>query len=60
VHLPKEIGISATASGGLGNISVTGLRKSGDHYVNDAYERASVRIHLDIQGGVGSVKLIAE
>jgi len=28
--------------------------------VNDAYERAAVRIRLDVQGGVGSIKLIAE
>lgn len=60
VYLPREIGISATASGGIGDISVTGLRKSGDRYVNDAYERAAVRIHVDVQGGVGSIKLIAE
>ena len=60
VYLPREIGISATASGGIGDVSVTGLRKSGDRYVNDAYERAAVRIRLDIQGGVGSIKLIAE
>ena len=60
VYLPKDIGVSATASGGLGNISVTGLRKKDDRYVNDAYERAGVRIRLDIQGGVGSINLIAE
>jgi len=60
VHLPKEIGISATAAGGIGDISVTGLHKTGDRYVNDAYEQAKVRIHLDVQGGVGSIKLIAE
>jgi hypothetical protein len=60
VYLPKDVGISATATGVIGDISVTGLRKSGDHYVNDAYDRASVRIRLDIQGGVGSIKLIAE
>ena len=60
VYLPKDVGISATASGVLGDVSVTGLRKTGDHYVNDAYERASVRIRLDIQGGLGSIKLIAE
>jgi hypothetical protein len=60
VYLPREIGILATASGALGDISVTGLRKSGDRYVNDAYERSAVRIRLDIQGGVGSIKLIAE
>jgi uncharacterized protein DUF2154 len=60
VYLPKDVGISATASGGIGDISVTGLRKSGDRYVNDAESRSGVRIRLDIQGGVGSIKLIAE
>jgi hypothetical protein len=60
VRLPREVGISAVASGGLGDISVTGLRKSGDRYVNDAYDRAERRIRLDIQGGVGSIKLVAE
>jgi hypothetical protein len=65
VYLPKDIGISATASGGLGDISVTGLRKGhpaehGENYVNDAFEHATVRIRLNIEGGVGSIKLIAE
>jgi hypothetical protein len=60
VYLPKQVGITASAAGGIGDISVTGLQKSGDHYVNEAYERAKVRIRLDIQGGVGSIKLIAE
>jgi hypothetical protein len=49
-----------TASGGIGDISVTGLRKGAGRYVNEAYERAAVRIRLDIQGGVGSIRLIAE
>jgi hypothetical protein len=60
VYLPREVGISANASGGIGDISVTGLRKRADRYVNDAYEQAAVRIRLDIQGGVGSIRLIAE
>jgi hypothetical protein len=60
VHLPKQVGIMATASGGLGDISVTGLSKKGDRYVNDAYDQAPVRIRLDLQGGIGSIRLIAE
>lgn len=60
VYLPKDIGISATASGGIGDVSVTGLHKTEGGYVNDAYARAKVRIRLDIQGGVGSIRLIAE
>jgi predicted membrane protein len=60
VYLPKDVGISASATGGLGEVSVTGLHKNGDRYVNDSSETAKVKIRLDIQGGVGSIKLIAE
>ncbi len=60
VRLPKDVGISATISGGLGDVSVSGLRKSGDRYVNDAQESGGRQIRLDIQGGVGSIKLIAD
>jgi hypothetical protein len=60
VHLPKDVGISAKASGGLGEIKVQGLRKDGDHWVNDGAASSKVQIHVDVQGGVGSISLIAE
>lgn len=60
VYLPKDVGVSAKASGGLGEVSVHGLHKSGESYVNDGWDRAGVRIRLDIRGGVGSIKLISE
>ena len=60
IYLPKAAGISAVAKGGLGDISVKGLHKSGDRYLNDAYDTATVRVDLDVQGGVGSISLIAE
>jgi hypothetical protein len=60
VYLPKDVGITASVSGGLGEISATGLRKNGDLYVNDSSQTAKTKIRLDIHGGVGSIKLIAE
>ena len=60
LRLPRDVGVSATASGGLGDISVTGLHKSGDRYLNDAYDQAKRRIRVDVQGGVGTIKLISE
>jgi hypothetical protein len=60
VYLPKDVGITANVSGGLGEISATGLHKNGDRYVNDSSGTAKTKIRLDIQGGVGSIKLIAE
>jgi hypothetical protein len=60
VRLPANMGIDAQASGGIGNIDVRGLRKEGAHWVNDAYREAGVKIHVNVEGGIGSIRLIAE
>lgn len=60
VHLPSNIGVEAEASGGLGSIEASGLRHDGNRYHNDAWDDAKVRIHLDIHGGVGSIRLLSE
>ena len=60
IYVPRTAGISALVKGGLGDISVKGLHKSEDRYMSDGYDSATVRIDLDIQGGVGSISLIAE
>lgn len=60
VYLPQGVGLYAKAAGGLGEINVKGLRKEGDHWVNDAYDKAKVQVHVDVQGGVGQINIIAE
>lgn len=60
VHLPSEIGVEAEAHGGLGSIQASGLRREDNRYYNDAWENSKTRIHLDIQGGVGSIRLLEE
>jgi hypothetical protein len=60
VHLPADAGIRATAEGGLGEIKVSGLRRQDREYVNDAYDQSKVKIHLDVRGGIGSIRLIAD
>ena len=60
VRLPNSVGIYARGSGGIGEVKADGLRREGDHWVNDAYDRAKVKIHVDVQGGIGQINLIAE
>jgi hypothetical protein len=60
VHIPSDVGVEAEAQGGLGSIQASGLRHEDNRYYNDAWENAKVRIHLDIQGGVGSIRLLSE
>ncbi len=60
VHLPKSVGIKATAHGGIGDVDVRGLEKRGDRWVNPGHENDPVTIHLEVVGGIGQIHLLAE
>ena len=60
VHLPKSVGISATAVGGIGEVNVSGLEKRNDRWINPGHENDPVIIRLDVKGGVGQIDLVAE
>ncbi|MCU1334823.1 MAG: hypothetical protein JWO19_404 [Bryobacterales bacterium] len=60
VHLPSTVAISATASGGIGEINVRGLEKRNGRWINPLHENAPVTIRLDVKGGVGQIDLVAE
>ncbi len=62
VYLPRGAGISATAHGGIGDISVEGLEKRGDRWTNQEWLRSAsgVSIRLTINGGIGSIRIVAE
>jgi hypothetical protein len=60
VLLPHGVGIYAAGSGGIGEIHTEGLRRQGDHWVNDSYDDAKVRIRVDVEGGIGQINLIVD
>jgi hypothetical protein len=60
IRLPKNVGVIAQASGGIGSINAHGLRHNGDDYTNDAYGKTPATIHLKVEGGVGEISLIQE
>jgi hypothetical protein len=60
IRLPGGVGVDAEAEGGIGSISAPGMRHEDGRYRNDAFDRSKVRIHLNIHGGVGSIRLISE
>jgi hypothetical protein len=57
VMLPSEVGVRVSAEVGLGKINAEGLQREGDSYVNDAYDDSDVTLEVDVQGGVGAIKL---
>jgi len=60
IRLPRDVGVYAEARGGIGSVRTSGLRREGEHWVNDAYDRAKTTIHLDVQGGIGAINLISD
>jgi hypothetical protein len=60
VYLPRSIGVSATAAGGLGSISVTGLEKRGDRWLNPGHENDAIQITVDVKGGIGEIQVHAQ
>jgi hypothetical protein len=60
VHLPTGVGVVAEAQGGIGEIRASGLHHSDNRYYNDAYQNSKVTVRLDIQGGIGSIRLIGD
>lgn len=60
VWVPKSARVTADAAGGIGDIEVHGFQQKNDHYENEPNKDAQVRIHLDVKGGIGSIKLYSE
>jgi hypothetical protein len=60
VRLPRNVGIIAHASGGIGGIFAPNFKKQDDEYTNDAYGKTPATIHLKVEGGVGSIRLLME
>jgi hypothetical protein len=58
IRLPRGVGIRAEAHGGLGSINVEGLTKHGDYYTNDLYGNSKVNVLVQVQGGIGEIKLV--
>jgi len=57
VRLPSDVGVRATAHGGIGAINVHGLKKDGDAYVNEAYGKSPITLTVQVAGGVGEINL---
>jgi hypothetical protein len=60
VHLPRGVGILATALGGIGEINVEGLERRGERWINAGHETDPVQLTVEVQGGIGEIRLIAD
>ena len=58
VYLPKQANIAATAAGGIGDISVSGLDKRDGVWMNPEALKDAATVRVDVKGGIGEIKLI--
>ena len=57
IRLPQGVGIWAEAHKGIGSVNITGLEKNGDHWENDLYNKAKVTVKLQVNGGIGEIRI---
>jgi len=60
VYLPASVGITATASGGIGDINVHGLENRNGRWISAGHESDPITIRVEVKGGVGEIRLVAE
>jgi len=59
IDLPTEMGVRVNADTALVSLTTSGLTKSEDGYVNDAFSTSPYVLTLDLEAGIGSVVLDA-
>lgn len=58
LQLPDDVGVQVETEGGLTDVEVSGLRRAGDAYVNDAFGEAETELRIQVTTGIGSLRLI--
>lgn len=60
IRLPRDVGVRVHASGGIGSLETGGLKRDGDAYINDAYGKTAATITMNVEGGIGEIRLEQE
>jgi hypothetical protein len=60
LRLPAGVGVMVGVDTGIGAVQARGLTKDAEIYTNDAYGVSDVTLRIDVDGGVGPVRLDVE
>ncbi len=58
LRLPDNVGVRVETEGGLTNVEASGLRRTGDAYVNDAFGETETELRIQATTGIGNLRLI--
>ena len=57
LKLPPDVGVRLERDVGLGSIEIEGFHRKGDVFVNDAFGQTDVTIDLNIDAGIGRIRV---
>lgn len=57
LRVPRDVGVRVRSQSGIGEVSADGFRIEGGAYVNESYGTSPVTLDIDLQQGVGDVRL---
>jgi predicted membrane protein len=57
IYLPSDVGVMVDVELGIAAIDTRGLQKDGNTYTNDAYGESAVTLRIEIEGGIGDIRL---
>jgi hypothetical protein len=57
IYLPSDVGVIVDVELGITAIDTRGLQKDGNTYTNDAYGESEVTLRIEIEGGIGDIRL---
>ena len=60
IYLPQNTGVRLSVTQGIGDLDISGLSREGGVWVNDDYGNSDVNLDIDIQAGIGEIRVIGD
>jgi hypothetical protein len=60
IQLPASVGIAASTSGLIGDVSVSGLEKRGEQWINPRAVTSPVTVDVQVKHAIGDLRISAE
>ncbi len=57
IRLPIDTGVRVETQKGIGKVSMSGLRRKGSYYVNEAYGDSDATLYIEVETGIGAIEL---
>ncbi len=60
IRLPSNVGVKLNAVSALGSLTINGLSRQGDAYINKAYGKSHTTLFFEVSAGIGHIDVETE